>query len=83
MPKMASSSSTVPADGAVDGADVDATGHHLPSLDRVADQDEAAPGPGHGALDQEQLPLGVGLDDLEVEGGHLLRAHLAGHAWCP
>src|SRR5215471_4546995 len=34
----------------------------------------------HGPADQEQVPVGVGLDHGEVEGGGLLAAGAAGHA---
>src|SRR6202020_1756716 len=49
-------------------------------LDRVAQDDDAAPGPGHGALDQDQLALCISGDHFEVQGRHLRAAHLAGHA---
>ena len=48
-------------------------------LHGVAQHDHAAAGAGDGALDQDQLPLRVGLDDLEVQGGDLLATHAAGH----
>ena len=49
-------------------------------LHGVADDDDAALGAGHGALHEQQALLGVGLDDLEVQGGDLLAAHATGHA---
>ena len=36
-------------------------------------------GPGTEPLHEQQVALGVGLDDLEVERGDLLVAHVAGH----
>src|SRR5207248_5829537 len=49
-------------------------------LDGVANENEAAPRAGHGSLDEEDLALGVRLDDLEVQGGHPLVAHAPGHS---
>ena len=49
------------------------------SADRVADEDEAAAGAGDRTLEQDDLPLRVGLDHLEVEGGDLLVADPTGH----
>src|SRR5690606_7142873 len=49
-------------------------------LDGVPDEDEAALRPRDGALDEQQVALGVGLHDGEVEGGGLAAAGPAGHA---
>ena len=46
----------------------------------VANDDDTAVGAGHGALHQQQVALGIGLDDFQVERGDLLVAHVAGHA---
>src|SRR5262245_37408558 len=48
-------------------------------LHGVAHHDPAALGAGHGALDQDQAALDVGLHDLEVERGDALVAEMAGH----
>src|SRR5262249_1476360 len=48
-------------------------------LHGVADDDDAPARPGHGPLDQNEVALGVGLDDLEVEGGDLLATETSGH----
>ena len=56
---------------------------HQDSFDRllggVADEDDTAVRAGYRALDQQQVALRVGLDDLEVERRDLLVAHLASH----
>src|SRR5438045_1329846 len=45
-----------------------------PLLDRVAQRDPTALGAGHGALDQDQAALDVGLHHLEIERGDALDA---------
>src|SRR5512146_161148 len=42
-------------------------------------EDQAAPGARKAALDQEQVAVGVGLDDLDLLGRGLGVAHVAGH----
>ena len=58
-------------------------GAHLRSardgLHDVAQHDHAAAGAGDGALHEHELALGVGPDDLEVEGRHPVAAHATGH----
>ena len=49
------------------------------ALDRAADQDGAALGAGHRALDQQQAALGVDRVQREVLGGLAHAAHPAGH----
>src|SRR4029077_16981097 len=49
-------------------------------LDRRADDDAAARGARHGTADEQQVPLEVHLDDLEVFHGAVDAAHAAGHA---
>ena len=46
----------------------------------LPDQDQAAPGTGQAALDEEQVLLGVGTDDLDLLRRRLLVAHVARHA---
>src|ERR1051325_9971182 len=48
-------------------------------LHRVPHRDPAALGAGHGAFDQDEAALDVGLHDLEIERGDALVAELAGH----
>src|SRR6201994_3217491 len=48
-------------------------------LHGVTHPDPAALGAGHGALDQDQAALDVGLHDAQVEGGDAVDAHVAGH----
>ena len=80
MPKTASSSSTEPLRAAGRRSRTSTVGiAHLPPFTALRIEHEPARGSGHGALDQDQLALAVGLDDLEVEGGDLLAAHPAGH----
>ena len=82
MPNIASSSSTVPASLPARSFSVIsaiAQPSFTAALDGVADDDDAAVGTRDRALDEQQVALGVGLDDLQVERGHLLVAHLAGH----
>src|SRR5690554_6292706 len=50
------------------------------SLHRLFEQDHGALGTGHGTVEENEVPLGVHTDHLEVEGGHLLVAYVAGHA---
>src|SRR5205823_12620541 len=46
---------------------------------RVADQDDAAARTGDRALQQQEIALDVGADDLEVQRGDLLVADTSGH----
>src|SRR5262249_47967517 len=48
-------------------------------LDRIAYRDPAALAARNRAFDQDQAALDVGLHDLEIERGHALDAHVAGH----
>src|SRR3954463_557370 len=50
------------------------------ALDRVADDDDAALGTGHGALDKQDALLLVGLHHKQVQGRDPLPAQAAGHA---
>src|SRR5690349_1516877 len=50
------------------------------TLHCVADVDDAAARAGDGALDEQQTLLGVDGVHREVENGHALAAHTAGHA---
>src|SRR6185369_11158050 len=51
----------------------------LRCLHGVADDDDAAARARDRALHQEDLPLGIGGDDLEVQGGDLLGTEVTGH----
>src|SRR5665647_325623 len=48
-------------------------------LYRVAHGDPAALGAGHRALDHDEAALDIGLHHLEIERGHPVDAHVAGH----
>src|SRR5271166_3250701 len=50
-----------------------------PFLHRVAKRDPAALVSRHGALNQDQATLGIGLHDLEIERGDTLDTQVAGH----
>ena len=52
-------------------------------LHRGADHDEGAHRTGHRSLDEEDVSGEVRLHDLEVQHGHALVAHLAGHPQAP
>src|SRR5262249_9110564 len=52
----------------------------LASLDGIADDDEPAVRSGDGALHEQDVALGVGRHDLEVQRRDLLTAEPAGHA---
>src|ERR1700744_804454 len=81
MPNMASSRSTLPTSlpAGVRRGCAGLPSSSLASPDCVADHDDAAVGPGHRAPHQQQALLDVGLDHLQVQGGDLLVAVLAGH----
>src|SRR5690606_30510949 len=79
MPKTASSSSTEPALAPLASL-VSTVGMSGTCLHGVTDEHEPALGAGDRALDEDEVPLGVGLHDEEVLGGDLLVAHAAGHA---
>src|SRR6185437_6113110 len=48
-------------------------------LDGVAHPDPAALGAGHGAFDQDQAALDVGLHHAQIERGDAIDAHMTGH----
>src|SRR3954466_3705035 len=48
-------------------------------LHRVANRDPAALGARHGAFDQDQPALDIGLHHLQIERGDAVDAHMAGH----
>ena len=52
------------------------TAAHPARFDCVAHEHEAAGGPGHRALDEQQTALGVAFDDLEVERGDAARCRI-------
>src|SRR5688500_7692629 len=77
-PNMASSSSTVPAFVPV-AVFVSRVAMSATCLDRVADDHEATLRAGDSTPDEDEVALGVGRHDREVQRRDLLAAHAAGH----
>src|ERR1700693_263026 len=50
-----------------------------PLLHRVAHGDPAALDARHGAFDQDESAVDIGLHDFEIERGHAVDAEMAGH----
>src|SRR5262245_44237981 len=48
-------------------------------LHGITHRDPAALGAGHRALNQDQAAINVGLHDLQIERGHPIDTHVAGH----
>ena len=81
MPKTSSSSSTSPASAPAGGLHGDGRHGYFfpPALTALRTMTTPPRRARHRALDEQQVALGVGRDDLEVERGDLLVAHATGH----